>query len=128
MPYSRATIAACASGLPVSVTTAQARPNSGVQADAAVRQTNTSPGRSRAKSSRPVMLRTGPVAVPGLAARPVIDNSAGTVLIRLVQLRPGRAEQPQPGLDDHRVGGVRPAAGPGRVPDQLGVRRRLPRT
>ena len=51
MPNSRATMAACESIPPVSVTTAAATPKSGVQAGSVVRQTRMSPGSTMANSS-----------------------------------------------------------------------------
>jgi len=70
-PCSRATMAAWESMPPVSVITAAATPNSGVQAGSVVRHTRMSPGWTRAKSPGPWMRRTGPVARPGLAGVPV---------------------------------------------------------
>ncbi|SCL70410.1 hypothetical protein GA0070608_4327 [Micromonospora peucetia] len=70
-PSSRATIAACESRPPVSVTTAATTPNSGVHAGSVVRHTSTSPGRTSAKSSGPRTTRAGPAASPGLPGVPV---------------------------------------------------------
>lgn len=70
MRSSRATIAAWASTPPRVVTTAAARASSGVQAGDVAPHTSTSPGVNRAKSSRPLMMRNRPRALPGLAGVP----------------------------------------------------------
>src|SRR5688500_7809058 len=71
IPCSRATIAACDSTPPVSVTKPAARANSGVHAGSVDPHTTMSPGITRVKSAGPRSTRAGPVAAPGLPGTPV---------------------------------------------------------
>src|SRR6266702_4163226 len=82
MPYSRATREACAARVPLSVTTATARANSGVQAGVVAWATSTSPAWKASKSSWRRTMRTGPVARPGLAGCPMIAPSGTGPVVR----------------------------------------------
>src|SRR3954468_10122137 len=71
MPYSRATTAEWLRMPPVSVTTAAATANSGVQDGAVVSATSTSPGARRPASSSERTTRATAVTVPAEPAAPV---------------------------------------------------------
>ncbi|MFN8590303.1 MAG: hypothetical protein U0031_02495, partial [Thermomicrobiales bacterium] len=77
MPYSRATIAACETTLPVSAITAAARTKSGVHAGFVYGATSTSPGRSAPNSATSRTMRTGPMETPGAPGMPLARALSG---------------------------------------------------
>ena len=72
MPSSRATIAACESGAPMSVTTAAARGKMGVQLMSVILVTRISPGWNWSLSSGPVITRASPSTQPADPAAPLM--------------------------------------------------------
>ena len=95
IPRSRATMAACASTPPVSVTTADATDSSGVHDGSVVRHTSTSPGRSPPAPAGSVTTRATPRARPRLAGVP--RSSTAPAGVRGLPPRGTRAGSPVSG-------------------------------
>ena len=107
MPSSRATMAACESRPPVSVTTAATTDSSGVQAGSVVRQTSTSPRCTWTKSSTSCTGRAGPVARPGLLGVPDMR--------RALRSRRGACPRPAASSMSRGVTGAMGVTGPSRL-------------
>ena len=90
MPYSRATIELWLSGPPMSVTTAAAMANSGVQAGVVMLATRTSPDRICPKSCGPPSTRAGAVTRPALAPIPVRTSLACSAVVAGIMLSNNR--------------------------------------